>query len=56
MLDVSEISNFYEQVGRNTDYIIHPEETMANNFAYMITQKTDVPNPEILDLVKRRFL
>lgn len=52
LFDVSEVSNFYEQIGRNTEYIIHPEETMAENFAYMVRQKLDVPNPEILDSMK----
>ncbi len=53
---VSEVSNFYEQMGNNTDYVIHPEETMANNFAYMVMQKTDVPNPEILESIRKFFL
>lgn len=52
LFDVSQVTNFHEQIGRNTGYIIHPEETMADNFAYMVTQKQDVPNPEILDSVR----
>jgi hypothetical protein len=53
---VSEVTNFYEQMGDNTDYVINPEETMANNFAYMVMQKADVPNPEILDSMRKFFL
>ena len=39
---------FHEKIGRNTGYIIHPEETMADNFVYLITAKKDLPNPEII--------
>ena len=52
LFDVSQVSSFHEQIGRNTGYIIHPEETMADNFAYMVTQRQDLPNPEILDSVR----
>lgn len=52
LLDVSEVTNFHEQIGGNTGYIIHPEETMADNFVYMMRKKSDLPNPEILDSLK----
>jgi hypothetical protein len=35
-------------VGRNTNYIIHPEEILAENFALLMMDKHDVPSPEIL--------
>lgn len=33
--------------GANTDYVLHPEETLADNFAQMMVGKPDVPNPEV---------
>jgi hypothetical protein len=33
LVEVKDVRNFFEQVGRNTDYIIHPEEILADNFA-----------------------
>jgi hypothetical protein len=48
LLSPHQVSNFYQQVGRNTDYIIHPEEIMADNFAMLVRNQTDVPSPEIL--------
>jgi len=40
---------FFEKVGRNTSYLYHYEEILAENFAYLITEyHEDVPNPEIL--------
>ncbi len=47
LLEVEAVSGFHEQVGRNTSYIIHPEEIIADNFALLLTGKQDVPSPEI---------
>jgi len=41
------VEGFFEQIGRNTDYVIHPEETLANNFIHLMTEKQDHKNPEI---------
>jgi hypothetical protein len=29
------IANFYEQIGTNTTYIIHPNEILADNFVLL---------------------
>jgi len=41
------VEGFFEQIGRNTDYVIHPEETLANNFIHLMTEKQDLKTPEI---------
>jgi hypothetical protein len=41
------VSGFMEQVGRNTDYIIHPEEILADNFALLVLNEQNIPSPEI---------
>lgn len=48
LLAVNQIEGLFEQVGRNTTYIIHPEEILADNFRLLLLGKTDVPSPEIL--------
>jgi hypothetical protein len=48
LFEPQEVSGFFEKIGRNTDYIIHPEETQAVNFAYAIVERDELPNPEIL--------
>ncbi|WDI30290.1 hypothetical protein PUV54_10005 [Hyphococcus flavus] len=45
---LGEVTGFFEQVGQNTDYIVHAEEIIADNFSMLIRNRTDVPNPEIL--------
>jgi hypothetical protein len=55
--ETAELGGFVEQVGRNTGYIIHPEEILAENFAQLATGKTG-PSPEIhqrlLEALKRQ--
>jgi hypothetical protein len=46
-LDASQLQDFYEQVGRNTDYIVHPEEIIADNFEFLLIGKPNLPSPEI---------
>ena len=48
-----EVSGFFEQVGRNTNYFIHPEEILADNFALLILDEHNVPSPEILEKMRR---
>lgn len=49
MLAVSQLEGFVEQVGRNTGYIIHPEEILADNFKLLATGAENVPSPQILE-------
>jgi hypothetical protein len=43
-----QVSGLFEQIGRNTQYVIHPEETLADNFAELVIPGRQVPSPEIL--------
>lgn len=53
LVDVSEVRGFFEQVGRNTDYIIHPEEILADNFALLFVKTASLPSPTIPQNVLR---
>ena len=46
---LNEVEGFFEQVGQNTQYIIDPEEIMADNFTFMIQEAKDLKNPEIVE-------
>jgi hypothetical protein len=52
LLDVGQLQGFFEQVGRNTEYIIHPEEILADNFRMLLLGQSDVKSPEILTALK----
>jgi hypothetical protein len=48
-----ELEGLWDQIGRNTRYVLHPEEALADNFALLyFTSRaggpTKVPSPEVL--------
>ncbi|MEX0818321.1 MAG: hypothetical protein WD070_01975, partial [Pirellulaceae bacterium] len=49
LLDPKQTPSFHQQIGRNTRYIIHPDEVLADNFMHLMMQTPDLPNPEIVD-------
>ncbi len=56
LLKPDAVEGFFEQIGRNTNYIIHPEETLANNFVHLMTAKQDLKNPEIPENIEQLLL
>jgi len=53
ILKESDVEGYWEQVGRNTDYDIHPEERMAENFNILCSGRLghywDLPTPRIIE-------
>ncbi len=45
LLRLREVTGFFEKVGRNTRYVIHAEEVLAENFAFLVTGEA-VAEPE----------
>ena len=43
--DIAEASDFWTTVGQNTDYVIAPEECMADNFSYAVIQGMNPAKP-----------
>lgn len=52
VLDRSEVSGYLDKVGRNTGYIIHPEEVLAENFAFIVGGRQSFRTPEIPEQMK----
>lgn len=50
---IKDAENFFEQVGRNTNYIINPEEILAENFAFLLTRKTVTGTPELIEKMRQ---
>lgn len=59
LYSVKEATDFWEVFGKNTDYILAIEETMADNFSYAVMlDKEEIkvfPNPEILQEIQKRI-
>jgi hypothetical protein len=53
LVAIRDVRNFYEQVGRNTNYVLHPEEILADNFALIVTQARGAPSPEVLANIEK---
>jgi len=53
LLNPKEIEDFSRKIGRNTGYIIHPDEIMADNFVHLVLRKEGLPNPEIVEGIRR---
>ena len=46
-LEERQVSQFLEQVGKNTEFTYHPEEILADNFALIVTGRKNLPSPEV---------
>ncbi|CAM3298744.1 hypothetical protein [Shewanella pealeana] len=56
IVKVSEFKGFFKQIGRNTNYIIHPEEIIAENFSFLMTGETELKSPKLLHKIEQVFL
>ncbi len=52
ILLINEITGFFEQIGSNTQYIIHPEEIIASNFELLFDDQPIVRSAEILSNIE----
>jgi hypothetical protein len=53
VLDPKKEPAFLDQIGKNTNYIIHPDEILADNFVRLVMNDKDVPTPRIIDEMRR---
>ena len=49
LLDPDDVPGYHEQIGRNTRYIIHPEEILADNFVFLLDGRIDLPTPRVVE-------
>lgn len=56
LLDPKEVKGFLEQVGNNTQYLIHPEEILADNFMHLVLGKKDLPTPAVAERLRETLL
>lgn len=47
------MEEFKSRVGSNTSYVIDPEEVSADLFSFLLVGKKDLPNPEIIEAIKK---
>lgn len=50
---LEEAADFYDKVGRNTAYVINPEEVLADNFSFLLAGKVkDLHSPELIQKIE----
>ncbi len=45
--------SFRKQIGGNTNYIIHPDEILADNFVHLLTDAEQLQTPRIVEQMRR---
>lgn len=46
---VEEVQGYFEQIGKNTRYVIHPDEILADNFVKLVHGDTNLPSPWVVE-------
>lgn len=52
LVPIAKVTGFHEKIGRNTRYILHPEEVLADNFSLLVQGATTARSPELLDRIR----
>ncbi|HKD17675.1 MAG TPA: hypothetical protein VKG23_07375 [Thermoanaerobaculia bacterium] len=50
--DLAQLPDYLGRIGRNTNYVIHPEEILAENFVLMLNSASSVPSPNIVQSLR----
>src|SRR5262249_49774814 len=53
LLGPNSVPGFHELIGRNTSYIIHPEEILAENFVHLINGRINLPTQRVVNEMGR---
>ena len=48
VIDAKKEPAFYEKIGKNTNYVIHPDEILADNFVHLVMEDQDLMTPRIV--------
>ena len=53
VIDPRKVPDYLEKVGRNTNYIIHPDEILADNFVHLVLEDQGLATPRIVEEMAR---
>lgn len=53
VIDPRKLPAYFEKIGKNTGYVIHPDEILADNFTYLVTGRAKLETPRIIDEMQR---
>jgi hypothetical protein len=52
ILPFNRVDGVFEQIGHNTEYVIHAEEILASNFELLVHGDAGARSPEVLDRIR----
>lgn len=55
LTDPKSLDEYHQKIGKNTGYIIHPDEILADNFLYLVMGREKLPTPEIVERLRSAF-
>jgi len=53
LIDGRKNESYRKQIGGNTNYIIHPDEILADNFVHLVMRDKDLKSPEIIERMRQ---
>jgi hypothetical protein len=56
LLDPQAAPSYHEQIGRNTGYIIHPDEILAENLVQVVLDAKEPATPRVHEAVRKALL
>jgi hypothetical protein len=52
LVPFNRVRGLEEQIGRNTNYVIHAEEILASNFELLVLGEQGAPSPDVLERIR----
>ena len=49
VIDAKKEPAYFEKIGKNTNYVIHPDEILADNFVHLVMEDRDLMTPRIVE-------
>ncbi|MCI0359934.1 MAG: hypothetical protein L0211_15765 [Planctomycetaceae bacterium] len=53
VIDPKKVPAYYDKIGRNTQYVIHPDEILADNFVHLVMGNQNLATPRIVERMGR---
>jgi hypothetical protein len=53
VIDAKKEDAFYEKIGKNTNYVVHPDEILADNFVHLVMENRELMTPRIVEEMRR---
>lgn len=56
LVPFNRVAGLLEQIGRNTEYVIHAEEILASNFERLVLGEAGAPSPKVLERMRAELV